>query len=112
MVKAIQGGTNSAVAGMSEGSARVSESVKIVGHAEDSMAKIQEGVMRVLTSVGDISLALAEQNSASSLIERNVEGIAQMTEETSTVIKDVAASADHLEQLAAQLKDAVGQFVL
>ena len=112
MVKAIQGGTDSAVAGMSEGSARVSESVLIVGHAEGSMAKIQEGVMRVLASVGDISLALTEQSSASNLIEKNVGGIAQMTEETSTIIKDVASSADHLEQLAGQLKEAVGQFRL
>lgn len=112
MVKAIQGGTDSAVAGMAEGSARVSESVKIVGNAEESMAKIQEGVMKVLNSVGDISLALTEQSSASNLIEQNVGGIAQMTEETSTIIKDVAASADHLEQLAAQLKESVGQFRL
>ena len=112
MVKMIQGGTGNAVAGMSEGSARVSESVKIVGHAEGSMAKIQEGVQKVLASVGDISMALTEQSSASTLIAKNVDGIAQMTEETSTIIKDVAVSADHLERLAVQLKESVGQFRL
>jgi len=112
MVKAIQSSTDSAVAGMSEGSARVSESVRIVGHAEDSMAKIQDGVMKVLASVQDISSALTEQSSASNLVEQNVEGIAQKAEETSTIIKDISASADHLEHLAAQLKESVGLFKL
>jgi len=112
MVKSIQGGTDSAVSSMSEGSARVSESVKTVEHAEGSMAKIQDGVLKVLSSVGDISLALTEQSSASTLIAKNVEGIANMTEETSAIMKEVAASADHLEKLAAQLKESVGQFTL
>jgi len=112
MVKTIQGGTDRAVASMEEGSARVSESVKIVEHAEGSMAKIQDGVLKVLSSVGDISQALTEQSSASTLIAKNVEGIALMSEETSTIMKDVAASADHLQKLAAQLKESVGQFTL
>ena len=112
MVDAIQGGTDNAVAGMAEGSTRVSESVQMVGHAEKSMSKIQDGVQRVLASVGDISLALSEQSSASHQIARNVEGIAQMTEETSTIIKEVAMSSDHLEQLASQLKKSVDQFKL
>jgi methyl-accepting chemotaxis protein len=112
MVAAIQGGTDNAVAGMSEGNTLVNESVKIVGNAENSMARIQDGVLNVLAAVGDISRALTEQSATNNLIAKNVEGIAQMTEETSTIIKDVAASADHLERLAAQLKDSVGQFKL
>jgi len=66
----------------------------------------------VLASVDDIFLALSEQSSTNNLIATNVEGIAQMTEQTSIIIKDVAASADNLAQLAAQLKDSVGKFNL
>lgn len=67
---------------------------------------------KVLAAIDDISTALREQSSASQLIARNVESIAEMTEETSTVIKDVSISADQLEQLAAQLKATVGEFKL
>jgi len=112
MVHAIQSGTDNAVAGMSEGNALVGESVKIVGNAENSMAHIQDAVLNVLASVNDISHALTEQSSTNDLIAKNVEGIAQMTEQTSIIIKDVAASADNLERLAAQLKDSVGKFNL
>ena len=112
MIQAIQGGTTDAVEGMSKGSTRVNEGVQMVGRAGNSMDKIQVGVQSVLTSVGDISSSLREQSSTSNLIAKNVEEIAQMTEETSTIIKDVSAAADQLEQLAAKLKDSVGQFSL
>jgi methyl-accepting chemotaxis protein len=97
---------------MSQGSARVDEGVQMVGRAGSSMEKIQVGAQKVLAAVDDISSSLREQSSTSNLIAKNIEGIAQMTEETSTVIKDVSASADELEQLAAKLKESVGLFRL
>jgi methyl-accepting chemotaxis protein len=112
MIQAIQGGTNNVVEGMAKGSTRVSEGVELVGRAENSMEKIQDGVGKVLASVDHISSSLREQTSTSNEIAKNVESIAQMTEETSSVIKNVSASADHLEQLAGQLKESVGQFKL
>ncbi len=110
MIEAIQGGTSDAVKGMGEGSACVGEGVQMVGRAGSSMEQIQQGVDKVLASVGDISAALAEQSRASALVAKNVEQIAVMTEETSNIIKDVAASADQLEHLATTLKESVGQF--
>jgi methyl-accepting chemotaxis protein len=112
MIEAIQRGTADAVAGMEKGSSRVSEGVVMVDRAGASMEKIQGGVQEVLASIGDISSALSEQSAASNLIAKNVEGIAQMTEETSRIVKDVATSADQLEQLALSLKESVGQFRL
>ena len=112
MIQAIQGGTNNVVEGMVQGSTRVNEGVQLVGRADESMHKIQDGVQKVLGSVDHISSSLREQTSTSNDIAKNVESIAQMTEETSSVIKEVAASADHLEQLAGQLKESVGQFKL
>jgi methyl-accepting chemotaxis protein len=84
----------------------------MVGRAGSSMDKIQGGVQNVLASVDEISNSLREQSAASNLIARNVEGIAQMTEETSSIIKEVSASAEHLEQLSRTLNQAVGQFKL
>jgi methyl-accepting chemotaxis protein len=51
-----------------------------------------------------------EQTSASTQIARNVETIAQMTEENSAAVNAVSLSAQQLEQLAAGLKQSVGQF--
>jgi methyl-accepting chemotaxis protein len=110
MIQAIQGGTRNVVDGMAKGSTRVSEGVQLVGRADSSMEKIQDGVEKVLASVDHISSSLREQKSTSNDIAKNVENIAQMTEETSSIIKEVAASADHLEQLAEQLRESVGQF--
>jgi methyl-accepting chemotaxis protein len=112
MIQTIQAGTANAVAGMSKGSALVSAGVQKVSRAGSSMDKIQLGVEKVLASVGDISSAMKEQTSTSNLISKDVEAIAQMTEETSSVIQDVSSSADHLEQLAVKLKESVGQFKL
>ncbi|MBS1158887.1 MAG: methyl-accepting chemotaxis sensory transducer [Proteobacteria bacterium] len=112
MIEAIQGGTDAAVAGMAEGSSLVVEGVEMVSHTGASMEKIQEGVHQVLAAVDDISSALKEQSSASHLITRNVEDIAEMTGETSHIIKQVAASAGQLEQLASHLKASVSEFKL
>ncbi|MBI2277360.1 MAG: methyl-accepting chemotaxis protein [Dechloromonas sp.] len=112
MIQSVQGGTDDAVAGMAQGSTLVDEGVQMVSSTGVSMEKIQDSVQKVLSAVDDISSALKEQSSASHLIARNVEGIAEMTEETSTIIKDVSASAAQLEQLAASLKAAVGEFKL
>ncbi len=112
MIQSVQTGTDDAVAGMAHGSTLVGEGVQMVSATGVSMERIQDGVGKVLAAIDDISTALREQSSASQLIARNVESIAEMTEETSTVIKDVSISADQLEQLAAQLKATVGEFKL
>ena len=112
MIHAIQSGSDDAVEGMSKGSTLVSEGVRMVENAGISMEQIQAGVDKVLASVGDISESLREQNSTSDLIARNIEGIAQMSEETNVIIKDVAASAAELERLANSLKESVGKFTL
>lgn len=112
MIQAIQGSTDHAVAGMAQGIACVDEGVQMVGRAGSSMEKIQDGVQQVLASVADISSALREQNSASTLIAQNVQNIARMAEDTSGIVRDVSDSASRLEQMAMQLKESVSQFKL
>lgn len=112
MIQSIQNGTRDAVSVMSVGDTRVTEGVKMVDRAGQSMGEIQVGVEKVLSSIGDISSALKEQTSTSNLITKNIESITHMTEETKSVIEKVSASADNLEQLADELRKAVGQFKL
>ncbi|CAG4882151.1 conserved protein of unknown function [Georgfuchsia toluolica] len=112
MIQTIQDGTSDAVKGMSIGNERVNQGVRMVGHTGSSMEKIQEGVEKVLVAVSEISSSLREQSSTSNLIAQNIEGIAQMTEETSTTVREVFTAADHLEELAGKLKHSVDQFKL
>lgn len=112
MIQAIQASAANAVEGMANGSARVGDGVRMVRRAGTAMEKIQVGASNVLVSIGDISASLKEQSSTSNLIAQNVEEIAQMTEQSCTIIKDVTASADELERLAAHLRESVGQFTL
>jgi methyl-accepting chemotaxis protein len=53
---------------------------------------------------------LREQKKASSEIARNVEQIAQMSEESSGAVSEVFAAAERLEKLAATLQQEVARF--
>jgi methyl-accepting chemotaxis protein len=112
MIQSIQGISDDAVKGMARGIDCVEKGVELVGHAGSSMALIQQGVEKVLASVGDISAALKEQSATSSQISRNVQNIAEANEETSAIVRETSASAQRLERMAERLKDSVSQFKL
>jgi len=109
-VQAIQQGTSAAVLSMRSGVDRVAEGVEQARKAGASMAQVESGALRVVESVGDISLSLREQSSASTELAKNVEQIAQMSEENSATVAENAATADELERLAGALRDAVNRF--
>jgi methyl-accepting chemotaxis protein len=110
LVAAIKGGTQRAVATMQEGVARVEQGVALTAEAGQSMASIRAGAGQVVQAIGDISLALREQSAASTEIARNVERIASRAEENSHEVRETAATASHLENLARALQDQVGRF--
>ena len=60
--------------------------------------------------VSDISSALREQSAAATEIARNVERIAQMSEQNSAAVADNAATVGHLDQLAGGLQGEVSRF--
>jgi methyl-accepting chemotaxis protein len=110
MIDAIQHGTQSAVLGMEEGRKQVAEGVQMAAKTGESMQHIQLGTKQVLDAVEDISSALSEQTSASTQIAKDVEIIAQMTEENSAAVNAVSRSANLLQQLATGLKRSVDHF--
>ena len=112
MIDAIQHGTQSAVLGMEEGRKQVDEGVQMAAKTGESMQHIQLGTKQVLDAAEDISSALSEQTSASMQIAKDVETIAQMTEENSAAIDAVSQSANQLQQLAADLKRSVDHFTV
>ena len=109
-VDSVRDGTFKVVNEMAGGSERARAGVVLIRRAGESMSKIQDGVSQMMNAAEEISASLREQNTANHDIARNVEGIAQMTEETSAVVNSVAQAADHLEKLAASMNESVHKF--
>jgi methyl-accepting chemotaxis protein len=109
-VNSVREGTASAVTDMAAGSDRLLAGVATIRRAGESMARIQHGVDLVLSAANEISASLKEQDLANQHIARNVEGIAQKTEETSVVVNNVAESANQLEMLARSMSESVHRF--
>lgn len=80
--------------------ARVS---KVLKEAGDSVIKSTDGV-------NDIASSVSEQSVASSEIARNVERIAQMSEENHAAVQSNARDAIHLNDLSEKLQSAVSSF--
>jgi methyl-accepting chemotaxis protein len=110
MIASIQSHTDHATATMQLGNQRVTEGVELAGRAGESMRLISDGSKGVVQAVTGISTSLREQKSTSSAIAKRVEHIAHMTEETSTVVAQVAANAEQLKSMADELKQAVSGF--
>lgn len=110
MIEKIQGGTHSAFASMEGGVARVSNGVTLANEAAGSITQIKTEAARVVQVVGDISNSLKEQSVASNDIAKNVEKIAQMSEENSAAVQETANAAQHLEQLAASMQNTISRF--
>ncbi len=112
MVNTIQEYTAKASSSMEQGSERVTEGVARANTAGSSMHDINNSSVVVLDAVGDISSALSEQKSASIDIAKNVERIAQITEENSLAVTNVSSAATHLEALAIGLRQSAARFKL
>ncbi|MHB1619357.1 MAG: methyl-accepting chemotaxis protein [Sulfuricella sp.] len=110
MINKIQGGTHSAFASMESGVARVSNGVTLANEAAGSITQIKTEAARVVQVVGDISNSLKEQSVASNDIAKNVEKIAQMSEENSAAVQETANAAQHLEHLATSMQNTIGRF--
>lgn len=110
MIQAIQGGTQTTMEGMSEGRSKVEEGVRMAAKAGDSMSQIKGSSRKLLSTVAEISAELRTQSATSSLISRNVEQIAQMTEENNQAVREVSDAAGNLKELAASLDVLVKKF--
>ncbi|MFZ2853317.1 MAG: methyl-accepting chemotaxis protein [Rhodocyclaceae bacterium] len=107
MIGAIQSGTQSAVTSMQNGVDRVNEGVHLARQAGDAMQQIQNGTREVADMVSDISSALHEQSVSSADIAKNVETIAQLSEENAAAVAENTSITERLEQLAAMLESEV-----
>jgi methyl-accepting chemotaxis protein len=95
---------------MGQAVGRVESGVRMAEQARDSMTRIGDGTGRIVITVGEISLALQEQRSASADIAGHVERIARMSEENHAATRQAADTARHLEGLAHGAREAAHRF--
>jgi methyl-accepting chemotaxis protein len=112
MVEKIQNGTRSAVSSMEAGVKQAGKGVELADQAGASITEIRDGALRVMEVVNNISDAIREQGAASSDIAKNIEQVAQMSEESAGAIQDTADAARHLQQLSSTLHSSVSRFKL
>ena len=111
-IASIQAEAESSAIVMRKGNELLAQGVGKAEHAGQSMIKIDASSAEVIKSVTSISLALSEQRVASTEIARNVERIAQMTEESTAAVSAVSSAAENLEKLAAELQEEVSHFTV
>lgn len=112
MVKRIQLGTRDAVQQMEVGVTQVKGGVDMAQRAGDAIVGIRQSSGDVVRMVDQISLALREQTAASQDVARNVERIAQMSQQNSQAVEQTTETAGTLQQLAQGLHRQVSVFKL
>jgi methyl-accepting chemotaxis protein len=95
---------------MSESQTQVQVGVVLAERAQDSLEKIVTETNHTLGMVREISSATVEQSVASNEIAHNIETIAQMADENTTVIEQLASAATNLEQMSSNLQNMVNHF--
>lgn len=112
MIDSIRQQIDDAVVYMDDSRNQVQSGVALAERAQDSLGKIRTETHHTLGMIREISAATKEQSVASNEIARNVETIAQMTDENSSVIVQLAGAATHLEQMSSNLQNMANRFRL
>jgi len=110
MIKTIQSDTEGAMSSMHEGTKQVEEGVQLANEAGDSLQQIVSSVDRVTDMVRQIATAAEEQSATSEEISNNITGIAEVANDNSQGIKQVAVFTENLTQVAEELKAMVSEF--
>ncbi len=93
-----------AVSGMLTAVGQVENGVVHAQEAENAMHEIETGAEQTVVMVGEITSAIREQSSASSIIAQQVERIAQMSEENSIAAQNTANNAQELNNVARAMR--------
>jgi methyl-accepting chemotaxis protein len=112
MVETIQAGTGHALESTAASQDRVKEGVRLANDTGASMQEVKNRINATLDSVRTITDALSEQSAASQQIGRDIERIAQMSDENANAVNRLNDHASHIKELALELNGLVGSFRL
>lgn len=110
MIGRIQTSTTSAVDQMASGVQEVEEQAKLAQETGRAIANISTAVGGTASSIADVTASIHEQSVASQDLAKHVETIAQMSEENSGAVHEVASTATSLGIEASKLQDMVARF--
>lgn len=110
VVTAIQRSTERTKLSTDESCERASEGLNFAKQGAGAMRGVKSSIDQALEAVSDITVALEEQSHSSMQVASNVEQVAQMTEENSTAVASLNASANHVSEMAQSLNAMVGRF--
>ncbi|GHU06208.1 methyl-accepting chemotaxis protein [Betaproteobacteria bacterium] len=110
MVGKIQVAAKKAVAEMERVVSQVGEGQTLAEQAHEHIQTIQAEANQVFSAITEISSALKEQSQASQDIAKNVESIAQMTDENNAAAEETASGATRLTQIASEVRNTIAQF--
>ena len=110
IIGVVQSGIHEAVSRMHSGVSAVANGRARADEAGGTIEKLNESSGKVIASVSDISMAIAEQSSASTEIARRVESIAQLAEESNVAMNRTAESARTVKTLVGDMQNAVSGF--
>lgn len=110
VIEEVLSDTGTAIREMEDGVAKVQEGSRLAEAAGKSIQQIMVSTDQVGNMVTDISSAIREQTMAAQDIAKNVEHVAQMTDEAIAVADANANSAAALQNLSKDLNAAVARF--
>ncbi|MDR1062841.1 MAG: methyl-accepting chemotaxis protein, partial [Azoarcus sp.] len=96
MVEATQTGTQDALENTAASQMQVAEGVRLANDTGASMHEVRDKIGEALTSVNTITDALSEQSAASQQIGRDIERIAQMTDDNAVSVNKLNDTATHV----------------
>jgi methyl-accepting chemotaxis protein len=90
----------------------VTRGIELNINVENALMKINESAQLVASEIDQVAAASEEQSAASEQISKNIEGISNVTNETTSGLQQIATAAEDLNQLTNNLQEMVGRFII
>ena len=110
MIKSIQTETRSAVGAMNEGVLEVESGTCEAGKSEQALQSIQDKIASVTLKAGQIATAAEEQTATNNEINRSIQNISCIVEQTASGSRQAREAARQLSDFSSELKRMVDQF--
>lgn len=110
MIRSIQNETKGAVASMEQGIKQVEGGRVLASQAGESLGAILGYAQRVREMIQQVATAGEQQSAAAEEIARSVEGIAQVTKQSTLGAEQSASAAEELNRQADGMQQMVGRF--
>ena len=112
MIDRLQSRSNDAVKAMEQAAGQVSNSTNAISDTESALGEIAMGVSNINDLNFQIASAAEEQSSVAEEINRNIQTISQISEESARGAADTKTASSELARLAEQLQSQVNRFKL